>query len=490
MPETLTSAWDAAQQLPVSIPGTLWILLGAFLVFLMIPSIGMLEAGLTRRKNSLHGLMKSLSAAAVMIVIFTVVGFGLAFSDVTIGGIIGDPTKYLFGGDPNTAWPNVFDADGPVSGVPTFTYVLYQMMFAAVTLALIGAGVPERMKFSAWLLYSVFFALVLYPLIAHMVWSFNGLFGNIGSASNIGDAFGARDFAGGIVVHAQAGFAGLAVTLALGASLRKRAGSEGRRRLVVPEGYAEAAEAERGQQYGASLPLAIIGTALLWFGWFGFNGGSSLEMNTQGVSAAFVTAVAAATAGFVAMLVSKFVDNNFDGIMAISGVLGGLVMITPNAGFVTVESALILGVMAGVITYAATKLMEKYLYQVDDPVGGFPVHGVNGLIGSIVVPVFASQELTAFPVQGLIYDPTSANGWIWLGYQTLTAAVVGVVVFAVSFGFVKVLSAFMQVRATYEEEVVGLDAVDHGSNPDGVALPTPSGRDGVPGMARPITTIF
>ncbi len=478
MPERLTSAWDSATQLAVSVPGTAWILLGAFLVFLMIPSIGFLEAGLTRRKNALHGLMKSLSAAAIMILVFAVVGFGLSFSPNTINGIIGNPSGFLFGGDINTAWPTVFGADGPTAGVPIFTYVLYQMMFAAVTLALIGAGVPERMKFTAWILFSIFFSLVLYPLVAHMIWSFNGLFGNLGTEGGIGDAFGARDFAGGLVVHVQAGFAGLAVTLALGASLRKRATARRpTRSLAIPERYADVAAAERNERYGASLPLAIIGTALLWFGWFGFNGGSSLEMNVQGVSAAFVTAVAAATAGIVGIVLSKVVDGKYDGIMAVSGVLGGLVMITPNAGYVTVGAAIILGVLAGVVTMVATKLIERFLYQIDDPVGGFPVHGVNGLVGSIIVPIFAKQELSAFPMDGLLYGG-GALAVQWLGIQTLAAVVVSALVFVLSYGFVKLLSTFMQVRATYEEEVSGLDAVDHGEGAELIPVPAASNGNG------------
>lgn len=472
MSETLTNAWDRGTELAVSVPGTAWVLLGAFLVFLMIPSIGLLEAGLTRRKNSLHGLMKSLSAAAVMIVVFMTVGFGLSFSPDSIGGVIGNPANYLFGGDPNTAWPTVFGADGAVAGIPTMAYVLFQMMFAAVTLALIGAGVPERMKFSAWLLYSLFFSLVLYPLVAHLVWSFNGILGNIGTQTGLLDGFGVRDFAGGVVVHAQAGFAGLAVTLALGASLKRRAGysehavaAKPRKSMVIPEGYAEAAVSERAERYGSNLPLAIIGTALLWFGWFGFNGSSSLELNTQGVSAAVVTAVAAATAGVVGMLMSKAIDGKYDGIMAISGVLGGLVMITPNSGYVEVLPAIVLGILAGVVTFSATKLMERYLYQVDDPVGGFPVHGVNGVLGSMLVPVFANGALTGFPVNGLIYGGGS-DALIWFGLQAGAIILISALVFVVSYGFVKLCSTFMQVRATYEEEVVGLDSVDHGAAPE------------------------
>ncbi|MDQ3854879.1 MAG: hypothetical protein M3281_00620, partial [Chloroflexota bacterium] len=316
MPETLVNAWDGTSKLTASIPGTLWVLIGAFLVFIMVPSIGLLEAGLTRRKNVVHGLMKSLSAAAVMVVAFAIVGFGLSFSPDSLGGIIGDPTRFLFSGHLSSAWPTVFTNGTATGGIPLFAYVLFQMMFAAVTLALIGAGVPERMKFSAWMLYSAFFAIVLYPLVAHLVWSPNGLLANLGTRTGWLDGMGVRDFAGGVVVHAQAGFAGLAITLALGASLKKRASAashltNGRtpRGFEIPDGYADKAALERDERYGNNIPLAVIGTALLWFGWFGFNGSSSLELSLQGVSAALVTAVAAAAAGVVAILMSKAIDG-------------------------------------------------------------------------------------------------------------------------------------------------------------------------------------
>jgi len=424
--------------------------------------------------------MKSLSAAAVMVVVFAIVGFGLAFSPDSIGGVIGDPTRFLFGGDMASAWPTIFTDGAATGGVPLFAYVLFQMMFAAVTLALIGAGVPERMKFSAWLLYSAFFALVLYPLVAHLVWSPNGLLANLGTRTGWLDGMGVRDFAGGVVVHAQAGFAGLAITLALGASLRKRASAteqqNGRRsgkRPLVPAEYAEQAVVERGERYGNNIPMAVVGTALLWFGWFGFNGSSSLELTLQGVSAAFVTAVAAAAAGVVAMLMSKAVDNKYDGVMAISGVLGGLVMITPNSGYVDVGAAVVLGILAGVVTFSATKLMERYLYSVDDPIGGFPVHGVNGVLGSILVPVFANPAITGFSVAGLLYGGGS-QAMTWFMIQAIGVVAAGTLVFAISYGFIKVLGVFMAVRANYDEEVLGLDAVDHGVSEDD-AIPVPSG---------------
>lgn len=482
MPDKLINVWDSVSNVAISVPGTLWLLLGAFLVFIMVPAIGMLEAGLTRRKNVVHALMKSLSAAAVMLVIFTIIGFGLAFSPDTVGGIIGNPARFIFGGDLNAAWPSIFDGSKAVGGVPLLVYVLFQMMFAAVTLALIGAGVPERMRFSAWLVFAAFFSIFLYPLIAQLIWSPNGLFGTLGTRTGWLDGMGVRDFAGGLVVHAQAGFAGLAITLALGPSLKKRATVVAHRitrrptRVSIPDGYSEMADQENTEKYGNSLPLAVIGTALLWFGWFGFNASSSLEPNLQGVSAALATAVAPAAAGVVAMLLGKMLDNKYDGIVAISGVLGGLVMITPNAGYVDPGGAVMIGVIAGAVTVAALKLVERFLYHVDDPIGSFPVHGVNGLLGSILVPVFANPKFSGLPVAGLLYGG-GAQGLIWLGIQALCGIIACGVVFAVCFGFTKGVMAVMKARADYEEEVSGLDAVDHGTG-------SPAQVDGS-GLARP-----
>ncbi len=477
MPDKLVSSWDGIEKLIVSVPGTLWVLLGAFLVFIMVPAIGMLEAGLTRRKNSVHALMKSLSAACVMMILFIAVGFGLAFSPDSLAGVIGNPARYLFGGDPASAWPTVFGSSGPVAGVPLLAYLLFQMMFAAVTLALIGAGVSERLRFSAWLVFSLFFSLLLYPVVAHLVWSPNGLLATLGTRTGWLPGMGVRDFAGGLVVHAQAGFAGLGITLALGASLKRRAEVAHRprlrpQRLAIPQGYLEMALRESRESYVHSIPLAVIGTALLWFGWFGFNGSSSLEPNLQAVSAALTTAVAGAAGGVAATLLSRACDGRYDGVMAISGVLGGLVMITPNAGYADPAGALALGLLAGGATFAATKLMDRYLYHVDDPIGGFPVHGVNGLLGSVLVPVFADPRYSGLPVAGLAFGG-GVRALAWLGMQLLGGVLVCATVLAVSYGFVKGCELFLRARAGYEEEAKGLDAVDHGVQD--VILPSPLG---------------
>jgi len=467
--QELVSSIDLKTLIPLNLAATGWLLLATFLVFIMVPSIGLLEAGLTRRKNVIHGLMKSLSAVGIMSIIFVLVGFSLSFSPETIGGIIGQPLTFSLGNNWNSLWPVAFGADGaPTSGAPLPVFLLFQTMFAAVTLALIGAGVPERMKFGAWAAYCVFVGLIVYPLVAHWVWSPNGIFNTLGTVTGLLPGMGSRDFAGGIVVHIQAGVAGLAITMALGASVKRRhtlsINRSGSSLVEVDETTRPQLEREASERYGYSIPLAVVGTALLWFGWFGFNPGSSLDLNFQSAFAAVNTNLAAALGCMVALVFSRMLDGKWDPIMAISGILGGLVMITPNAGFVDSVGAAVLGIMAGVVTVLAIKAMDKYLYHVDDPVGGFPVHGVNGVIGSLVVPLFANPDVAGIgglTQAGLFYGGGS-NAIVWFLIQAIAVVISAVFVFATSWGFVKVASAFMRVRATVTEEIQGLDLVDHG----------------------------
>jgi Amt family ammonium transporter len=485
---SLASAWDLSTTIQWSLPATGWVLLGAFLVFIMVPSIGLLEAGLTRRKNVIHALMKSLSAVGIMSVVFVVVGFSLAFNARTFGGLLGHPFDFALGNHWQALWPVALDARGaPLSGVPVPVYLLFQTMFAAVTLALIGAGVPERLKFGAWIAYCLFVSLIVWPLLAHWVWSPNGILANLGTVTGLLPGLGVRDFAGGIVVHVQAGVAGLAITMALGASIKRRhtlrlraavAGGDGPAAppatLDVDESVRPHLEREVAQPYGYSIPLAVVGTALLWFGWFGFNPGSSLDLNFQSATAAVATNVAASLGGMVAIALARWLDGRWDPIMAISGILGGLVMITPNAGYVDAGGAVILGTLAGVVTVLAIKAMDRYLYHVDDPVGGFPVHGVNGAIGSAVVPIFANPAIagaSGLTQAGLLYGGGS-TALVWLGLQVFGVIVSTIFVFVTAWGFVRIASLFMAVRATVQEEIQGLDLADHGVPAEGDDLPS------------------
>ncbi|NBT93974.1 MAG: ammonium transporter [Chloroflexi bacterium] len=218
---------------------------------------------------------------------------------------------------------------------------------------------------------------------------------------------------------------------------------------------------EVSEKYGYSLPLAVVGTALLWLGWFGFNPGSSLDLTRQSAMAAIATNTAAAAAGMVALLMAKWLDGKWDPVAAISGILGGLVMITPNAGYVDALGSVILGVLAGVVTIIAIKAMDKYLYHIDDPVGGFPVHGVNGIVGTAIVPLFANPAVSGIPQAGFFYGG-GGSALTWFFLQVVGVVVVTVVSFAASWFFVKIAESFMAVRATVSEEVQGLDLADHG----------------------------
>ncbi len=485
MDGTFPSAWDFGTQIAASAPATIWVLLGSFLVFIMVPSIGLLEAGLTRRKNVIHGLMKSLSAVGIMSVVFALVGFSLSFNPSTFGGLLGHPGDFALGGHWNALWPVALDSSGaPTAGVPVPVYLLFQTMFAAVTLALIGAGVPERMKFGAWLLYCLFVGLIVYPLVAHWVWSPNGILQTLGTVTGLLPGMGVRDFAGGVVVHVQAGVAGLGITMALGASIKRRHTLQLRRGrgdnlpspLAADHRVAPHLDREVAERYGYSIPLAVVGTALLWFGWFGFNPGSSLDLNVQSATAAVATNLAASLGGMVAILLSRRLDGKWDPVMAISGILGGLVMITPNAGYVDPVGATILGVLAGVATVVAIKVMDRYLYHVDDPVGGFPVHGVNGLIGSMVVPLFANPDIAGIgglTQAGLFYGGGSAAA-TWLVLQVVGVLLSTIFVFVTAWGFVKVASTFMAVRASATEEIQGLDLADHGVSAEVEDVPLPA----------------
>lgn len=469
MDAKLASALDSATELAVNVPATIWMLLATFLVFIMVPSIGLLEAGLTRRKNVVHALMKSLSAVGIMSVTFVLFGFSLSFSPTSFGGFLGSPTDFGLGAGLDTAWPVAFDAKGnALNGVPTSVFLLFQCMFAAVTLALVGAGVPERMKFGAWCVYSIFVSVLVWPMIAHWVWSPNGFLATLGTTTGLLPGLGVKDFAGGTVVHIQAGVAGLGITMALGASVKRRhtltlrmKGGDGSsaRPVGVPAGVDSSREAS--ERYGYSLPLAVVGTALLWLGWFGFNPGSSLDITRQSAMAAIATNTAAALAGMVALVIARWLDGKWDPIAAISGILGGLVMITPNAGYVDPVGASVLGLLAGIATMVAIKAMDKYLYHIDDPVGGFPVHGVNGIIGTAVVPLFANPDVSGIAQAGLIYGGGS-GAITWLAIQAFGVILITLVSYFSGWGFVKVAEAFMRVRATVAEEVEGLDLADHG----------------------------
>lgn len=284
----------------------------------------------------------------------------------------------------------------------------------------------------------------IYQPNRYIIYILHSRLASVGSITGWAPGLGVRDFAGGTVVHAYAGLAGAMAVLVLGPALRRAA--KGKESEIA---YKKSAEARY-----ADLRLAIIETILLFFGWFGFNGGSTLAVSAQTGYAIINTAIASALAGFTSIVISYAERRIWDPVSAIGGIIGGLVAITPLAGFIDVPFSYLVGTAAGLVTYYGTKLVERW-YAIDDPVGGLPAHGFNGIMGSMPVPVLADPDVCG--MKGLIYG--GSVGWAftqWLGTAVALAFVV-----ATTYGMFKLLTK-LGLRAGTEEEVVGLDAVDHG----------------------------
>ncbi len=405
----------------IDLSATIWTTVGGILVFLMVPAIGFLEAGFVRRSNVINAMMKGMLAFLVFFPIWFAV-FPYYYAGVLQDGYY--PT-------------------GEGVGVPMYVYAFFLGTFGAVTLALIFAGAPERLKFGGWLAFAAFFSAVQWPLVSSWIWG-NGLLYNLGQYFGLPE-YGVRDFAGGTVVHAYAGLSGAVATWLLGLSMARSAMANGA--ALIPA-YKEVAEYRRSE-----LPYAIVGTALLFFGWFGFNGGSTVSISEQTGSAIANTATAGSLAGLVSLLLARRAEGLWSPAVAIGGIIGGLVAITPLAGFVELWSALVVGVLAGFITYYGTKLVERRV-PIDDPVGSLPAHGFNGIMGSALVPILSSPSSG---LAGLAYGGSP----LWVAVQWLGMAM------ALSLVVVTTATAFwilikLGFRASAEEELVGLDAVDHG----------------------------
>ncbi len=406
---------------------TIWLSIGAILVFLMIPAIGMLEAGLIRRKNVVNGLMKGLLAVMIFLPIWLAV-YPIYYSGILVDGF------YTATGD---------------AGVPIYIYGFFIGVFGAVTLALIYAGIPERVRFGGWVIFSIFFSVLQWPLVSSWIWG-GGFLSRLGDMLGIAPGYGVRDFAGGTVVHAYSGIASLAAMLATGPTMRRAMLNGG---SLAPD-MEEIMYKERVEMRSLNIPLAIIGTSLLFFGWFGFNGGSTVVVSSQTQYALANTAIAGSLAGFILLIIARAHKGYWDPIMAISGIIGGLVMITPLAGFVDLWASYIAGILAGIITYYGIRYVERY-YVIDDPVGSLPVHGFNGIAGSALVPILSSPQIGG--LAGIIYG--GPLGWLATQLAGMAMALLFVFITTYLAFHILIKTGF---RAKLEEEVVGLDIVDHG----------------------------
>jgi Amt family ammonium transporter len=408
-----------AEEAPAAAPtldtgDTAWILTSTALVLLMtIPGLALFYGGMVRKKNVLSTMMFSLSATILVSLIWVVVGYSLAFSGD--GAYIGNLDKVLLNGV-------AFDA---LTGtVPESLFVIFQMTFAIITVAIISGSVADRMKYSAFMLFIALWVIAVYAPITHWVWASSGwLF-----------AAGALDFAGGTVVHINAGVAGLVAAYVLGKRL----------------GFGKEPMAPH------NLALTVIGASLLWVGWFGFNGGSALGSGARAGMAILVTQVAAAAAALSWLVVERIARGKASVLGGASGAVAGLVVITPAAGFVGVGGALIMGLIGGVVCFWGITALKRLL-KADDALDAFGLHAVGGIIGAILTGVFYSDEI--IKATGVVLAPTFA-GQLWVQIEGVLATIIysGVVTFII----LKIVDVVIGLRVTEEQEREGLDISQHG----------------------------
>ncbi|HOV24945.1 MAG TPA: ammonium transporter [Pseudobacteroides sp.] len=394
-------------------------MISAALVFLMTPALAFFYGGMVRKKNVLNTLMNSFVMVGLISIQWVLIGYTLAFGSDK-GGIIGGLDFLGFigvGGTPNPDY---------AATIPHAGFAMYQMMFAIITPALITGAFAERMRFSAFLIFTTLWATLVYDPLAHWVWGVGGWIRELG----------ALDFAGGTVVHISSGIAGLVAAIVLG----KRKGY--RTTPMIPH----------------NIPFVLLGAAVLWFGWFGFNAGSALGANGLAVSAFIVTNTAAAAA-LLSWIIIEWLHHGKPTLLgAATGCVVGLVAITPAAGFVSPLSAIIIGLLVSPLSYFAISVLKpKFGY--DDSLDVFGCHGIGGIFGALATGVFASTEINPAGADGLLHGNPGL-----LGIQALS--VVATIVFSglLTFIILKAISLFVKLRVSESDEDEGLDVSQHGED--------------------------
>ncbi len=394
-----------------------WIIVATALVFLMTPGLAFFYGGMVHRKNVISTMIKSVVAAGVVGVLWVVVGFSLAFGQ-SQGGLIGDPTTFLFFKDVVSGAPWSL-----APSIPLALFALFQMMFAIITPGLVVGAVAERIRFTSYILFTVLFCLLVYAPLAHWSWHPDGFLFK----------WGVLDFAGGTVVHISAGCAALA-----GALVLKRRKSHIENKEIPP----------------ANVPYVLIGTGLLWFGWFGFNAGSALGANGLAVSAFATTNTAAAAAGLSWMFFDVVRGKKPSVLGFCIGAVVGLVAITPAAGFVAVPQSIFIGAVAAIISNIAVYYKQKS--SLDDTLDVFPCHGIGGMVGMIMTGLFATKTVNAAGNDGLFYGNPE-----FFFTQLKALGIVVAFSFTASFLIFKFINFILPLRVTEEEEELGLDATQH-----------------------------
>jgi len=409
---------------------TAWMLTSTALVLLMIPGLAMFYGGLVRSKNVLGTIMHSFVAMGIISVLWVAVGYSMSFGKNILGGFIGWNPDYFFLKGIDT---NIMDA-----GIPEYVFSMFQGKFAIITPALIAGAFAERVSFKAYCFFIVLWSLLVYNPLCHWVWAPDGFLFNLG-------AKGAIDFAGGTVVHISAGVSGLVAALFLGS--------------------------RRGYPYQVIRPnnlvITMLGAGLLWVGWFGFNAGSSISSGLSTAQALTATQVAAATGALSWILIESFHQGKATALGFASGILAGLVAVTPAAGVVQPYGAMILGIIASLVCYMAIQAKNKLGY--DDSLDAFGIHGVGGIVGAIFLVFFIRSSWMA--------DAVSVSGGSWtvwkqLGIQVLAVGIAIAFAAGMTFIIIYLLNKIVKFKSTEDDEMAGLDRSYHGERGYGMLNPS------------------
>jgi Amt family ammonium transporter len=394
---------------------TAFILAAAGLVLLMTPGLALFYGGMVRGKNVLGTIMQSMFMIALISLEWVYVGYSMSFGP-DIGGFIGSLAWFGLKGVTSAPSPDY------ATTIPQSVFMIYQCMFAVITPALITGAFAERVRFVPFVVFSVLWAILVYNPVCHWIWGSGGWLGQMG----------VMDFAGGLVVHLTCGVAALAGVLVIGP--RRGYG----RTSFMPH----------------NLPMTMLGTGLLWFGWFGFNGGSALAAD-EVAATAFVATHLAAMAGMAMWVIMEwFNQGKATTLGAASGAISGLATITPTAGFVGPNAAILIGIIAGTVCYLAVNAKAKF--KLDDSLDVIGIHGVGGLVGTLCLGIFASKAVNPGGVDGLLHGNAAQ-----LFIQMKGIAIVGIYTFIVSWILFKVIHAVMGLRVGDDAEVQGLDSAEH-----------------------------
>ncbi|MFN4085264.1 MAG: ammonium transporter [Spirosomataceae bacterium] len=394
---------------------TAWMLVATAFVLLMTPGLAYFYGGMVNAKNVISTMLQSFIAMGVISIVWVTVGYSLAFGE-SVGGFFGNPmTHFMLKGV----------VDGPLVGtIPAILFAFFQLKFAVITPALVTGSMAERINFKSYVVFMILFSLLIYAPLAHMTWGAGGLLLEMG----------VLDFAGGTVVHMSAGWAALA-----GAIYLKRRRSHVDGSFLPP----------------ANIPYVLLGTGLLWFGWFGFNAGSALGANALAASAFATTNTAAGAAGIAWVLFDAARGKKVSALGFCIGVVVGLVAITPAAGFVTIPHSIVIGVVAAIISNYLSHYKTKT--ALDDTLDVFPCHGVGGMVGMVFTGIFATSGINSnVAEQGLFFGETS----LFLKHM-LALVLVSAFAFLMSFVVLKITDLIVPMRVTEEDETIGLDKSQH-----------------------------